>query len=395
MAAILVTVFWLALAVLFYAYAGFTLLVMAWARLQRRRVLQAPITPRLSLIIPVWNEEKTIAGRLDNALALDYPKSALEIIVASDGSDDGTEAMVARYAGQGVRLLALPRRGKLHAIREAVACATGELLVFSDANSMYQTEALRKLARNFADPQVGGVCGNQIYLKAGRHADTTNQGEHLYWSFDKWLKQQESLTGSIVSAHGAIYAIRRTLYRHPASAAVTDDFAISTAVIEQGYRLVFEREAVAYEEPAPAAAREFSRKVRIMTRGLRGVLLRRKLLNPLRHGFYAVTLFSHKVVRRLVPVFLLLLFGASLALATHRDFYAAAAMGQALFYALAGLGYGLRQRRSGRLKLFYIPFFYCLANAAALVALAKVLRGDRIERWQPQRQIATSDVQIT
>ncbi|MDZ7267816.1 MAG: glycosyltransferase family 2 protein [candidate division KSB1 bacterium] len=394
MTAIWVTVFWLNLALLVYAYAGFPLLVVIMARLQRRRVLQAPITPRLSLIIPVWNEARTIAARLDNALALDYPGSALEIIVVSDGSDDDTEAIVARYADRGVRLLALPRRGKLHAIREAVAGASGELLVFSDANSMYRRDALRMLARNFADPRVGGVCGNQIYLKAGHHADSTNQGEQFYWSFDKWLKQQESLTGSIVSAHGAIYAIRRALYRHPESAAVTDDFAISTAVIEQGYRLVFEREAVAHEEPVPAAAGEFHRKVRIMTRGWRGVLLRRKLLNPRRHGFYAVTLFSHKVMRRLVPVFLLLLFGVSLVLAPRHDFYAAAAWAQALFYALAGLGYALRQQRWGRLKLLALPFFYCLANAAALVALVRVLRGDRIERWQPQRQMTASGVPI-
>lgn len=385
MTALGVALFWFMIALLVYVYVGFTALVVLVAQMRRKRVRQAEITPRISLLIPVWNEERTIAERLDNALALDYPKDALEIIVPSDGSNDRTEEIVSRYAAHGVKFLALPRRGKIHAIKDAVAAATGELLVFSDANSMYERNALRMLARNFADAEVGGVCGNQIYVKA-KSADTTSQGETLYWSFDKWLKQSESLTGSIVSAHGAIYAVRRSLYQHPASAAVTDDFAISTAVIEQGYRLVFESEAIAYEEPVPAAKREFGRKVRIMNRGLRGVLLRKRLLNPFRHGFYSVILFSHKVLRRMVPFFLLALLAISWLISAHSEFYFYAAVAQSFFYVFAALGYLLRSHRLGRLKFFYIPFFYCLANAAALVAFIKLFAGTRIEFWQPQRQ---------
>jgi cellulose synthase/poly-beta-1,6-N-acetylglucosamine synthase-like glycosyltransferase len=385
------SIFWLSLATLIYVYAGFSLLVIAVGRWRNRRVRQAPITPRMSLIIPAWNEAGAIAARLDNALALDYPAEALEIIVASDGSDDGTEAIVAQYAARGVRLLALPRRGKIYALKAAAACATGEIFVFSDANSIYAPAALRMLARNFADPEVGGVCGNQIYLKT-KSADHCSKGETLYWSYDKWLKRMESMTGSIVSAHGAIYAIRRALYRPPASAAVTDDFAISTAVVEQGYRLVFESEAIAYEEPASAASREFARKVRIMNRGLRGVMLRQALLNPWRHGFYTVELFSHKVLRRLVPLFLLSLYVSSVMLSLNDHFYFTTVVGQTIFYALAGAGYLLRRHRLGRLKCFYLPFFYCLANAAALLAVIKLLGGRRIELWRPQRHVAEYSV---
>jgi len=381
--------FWISAAMIFYSYAGFILLTIVVARLRNRRVLQERITPKVSLIIPVWNEERAIAERLDNALALDYPPAQLEIVVASDGSDDRTHAIVAGYAKHGVRLMPFPRRGKIYAIKDAVNLVTGDILVFSDANSMYKSDALRMLTRNFADPQVGGVCGNQVYLKA-KKADATSDGEGIYWSFDKWLKTLESLTGSIVSAHGAIYAIRRDLYEPPASAAVTDDFAISTAVIAQGHRLVFESEAVAYEEPTASAALEFGRKVRIMTRGLRGVLLRKRLLNPLRYGFYSVVLFSHKVLRRLVPVFLLLLFAASWLLSGAHVFYLAAAAAQMFFYLLAGAGYLLRGHRLGRLKFLSMPFFYCLANAAALVAVTRVLRGQRIEFWQPQRHGAVA-----
>jgi len=195
----------------------------------------------------------------------------------------------------------------------------------------------------------------------------------------------ESRTGSIVSAHGAIYAIRRELYQQLAETAVTDDFAISTMVIEQGYRLVFEKDARAYEVAIPATEREFGRKVRMMTRGLRGVMLRKKLLNPFRHGFYSLVLFTHKFLRRLVSVMLISLLVCSLMLISRGHFYLTFAVGQIVFYLLAGLGYLFRQKRVGRLRLFYIPFFYCLANIAAMIALVNMIRGHQIERWQPHR----------
>jgi cellulose synthase/poly-beta-1,6-N-acetylglucosamine synthase-like glycosyltransferase len=380
--------FWLPIATLIYVYAGFSVLVVVVGRWRKRLVRRQPITPTVSLIVAAYNEERHIAERLDNALALDYPHEALQIIVASDGSDDATESMVAEYAERGVQLLRLPRRGKIHALNDAVRHATGDVLVFSDANSMYDAQALRKLARNFADPEVGGVAGNTIYTRLTK-SDSSSQGEDLYWSYDKWLKQMESLTGSVVSAHGAIYGIRRELYRPIMDSAVTDDFAISTLAIEQGYRLVFESEALAYEPPLPAAEREFRRKVRLMTRGLRSVLLRRVLLNPFRYGFYSLVLFTHKVLRRLVPFMLLIILVSSLILSASHEIYLVAALAQVLFYMLAGFGYLLRHQRFGRFRLFYIPFFYCLANTAALIALMKVLRGDHIERWQPQRTTAS------
>lgn len=376
---------WLSAALIFYVYIGFPGLLWAVSQFVCRPVRKGCALPRVSLIIAAWNEEKSIARKLENALKLDYPADKLEIIVASDGSDDATVANARRYATERVIVLDLPRRGKIFALNDAVARSTGEILIFSDANAIFARDALQHLAQNFVDPEVGGVCGNQVYSIEEGLSDSTGHGETLYWNFDKWVKQKESEIGSIVSAHGAIYAIRRRLYWPPASAAVTDDFAISTGVIEQGYRLVFEPRAIAYEAPMPAAEREFNRKVRIMNRGLRGVLMRRRLLNPWRYGFYAVELFSHKVLRRLVPVFLIIAFVACLILSRSSVLYLALAGLQTSFYGLAGIGFLLRRHTLGQTKLFYIPFFYCLANAAALVAVLKLLRGQRIERWQPQR----------
>ena len=380
-----VWVFWSAVAFLVYAYGGFALVVGAVGLWQRRRVRKLPITPSVSVIIAAYNEEHVIAERLENALALDYPRERLQILVASDGSTDRTEDIVASYASRGVLLLSLPRRGKIRTLNAAVARASGKILVFTDANIMCRPETLRALVANFADPSVGGVAGHTTYtLEPG--SESSSYGERLYWRYDTWLKKLESQTGSIVSAHGGLYAIRRVLFRPVPDGAVTDDFAISTSVIAQGYRLVFEPDALATEAAVPQAQREFRRRVRLMTRGLRGVFLRRRLLNPRQYGFYSVVLASHKLARRLVPFALVVVAVASMAAWSYGPVYRAAVLGQALFYSMAALGYLLRRTWLGRFRLLYIPFYYCMANAACAIAWVHALRGRRIEVWQPQRQ---------
>jgi cellulose synthase/poly-beta-1,6-N-acetylglucosamine synthase-like glycosyltransferase len=380
-----VWVFWSAIGFLIYAYGGFALLVGAVGLWRRRDVRKSPITPSVTLIIAAYNEEKVIGERLDNALAMDYPRDRLQILVASDGSTDRTESIVESYAAQGVVLLSLPRRGKIRTLNAAVARATGRILVFSDANIMCRPDTLRALVANFADPRVGGVAGHTTYT-LDPSSESSSYGERLYWRYDTWLKKLESQTGSIVSAHGGLYAIRRVLYRPVPDGAVTDDFAISTAVVAQGYRLVFEPGALATEVAVPEAQREFRRRVRLMTRGLRGVFLRRRLLNPRRYGFYSVVLASHKLARRLVPVSLAILGVASIAAWSQGPVYHVAVIGQTCFYGMAVIGYALRRSRVGRAKLLYIPFYYCMANVACSLAWVHALGGRRIEVWQPQRQ---------
>ena len=379
-----VAAFWLSVAFLLYAYVGFPMLVAAAGRLRPRAVRTAPITPPLSLVIAAYNEEDVIADRLENAITAVYPREQVEIIVACDGCSDGTERIVRAYEPRGVRLLALPRQGKMRALDEAARAARGGILVFSDANTMCEPGALRALVRNFADPSVGGVAGHTAYrLHAG--SESSSRGENLYWDYDTRLKHWESLSGSVVSAHGGLYAIRRALYQPVPDTAVTDDFAISTAVVEQGYRLVFEPEARATEYAVPEAQREFRRRVRLMTRGLRGVVLRRRLLNPFQYGFYALVFASHKVVRRVAPLPLVAMAVASLVLAARHPAYTVAAWAQGLFYAMAVAGFLLRRARIGGLKAMYVPFYYCMANLASALALVHLLRGRRIELWQPQR----------
>lgn len=376
--------FWLSVGLIAYVYLGFPVLLAIVAALFRSPVRKESVTPSVSLIIAAYNEEKNIGQRLDNALSLVYPSSKLEILVASDGSNDSTDSIVSGFAPL-VRLLRLPRRGKAHALNRAAERSCGEILVFSDANILYQRQTLLKLVRAFADPRVGGVVGNKIY-RIPSESESISRGERLYWSYDKWLKSLESLSGSTVSADGAVYAIRRQLYQLPLDPAVTDDFALSTGVIEQGYRLIFEAEARAYEAASPTAEQEFSRKVRLMTRGLRGLILRKKLLNPFRFGFYSIILFSHKLLRRLVPFVLPMLLVSGMVLSSSGLLYASLTLLQILFYAAAAIGYVLRRQPAGQSKFLLLPFFYCLANACALLAFINLLRGRRIELWKQQRQ---------
>lgn len=376
--------FWDAAALIVYTYVLFPALVFVRSWLWRRPYKTADITPDVSMIIAAHNEANSIGAKLDNLLALEYPRDHLEVVIASDGSTDGTEAIVRRYADRGVKLLALPRQGKAPALNAAVAAASGEILVFSDANSMYAPDAIRAVVRPFVDPEVGGVAGNQQYLDR-KILSAASQGEHSYWNFDRQLKRFQSEAGNTISATGAIYAIRRSLFR-TVPAGVTDDFVTSTGVIAQGYRLVFAQDAVAYEPVAETSRAEFGRKVRVITRGLRAVLVRRELLNPFRYGFYALQLWSHKVLRRLVVFPLLVLFWASLSLWERGLFYQLATLAQLAFYGFGLLGLWLSGSRLGRLKILSLPFFFCMVNAAVLLATWNLLWGNKIDRWEPKHQ---------
>ena len=383
--------FWLATGLIGYTYVGFPMLVMLRARLRPRPHTTADVTPSASVVIAAHEEEASIGARVDNLLAVDYPPERLEIVIASDGSTDRTVAE-ARRDDPRVRVLDLPRTGKASALNAAVAASTGEILVFSDANTAYAPDAIRQLVRSFADPDVGGVAGNQVYLKTlpGTLLDASDgtaigAGERSYWDFDRVLKDAESLGGSVISATGAIYAIRRELFREVPDG-VTDDFMTSTRVIAAGRRLVFEPKAVALEPVAGSSRSEYKRKVRIMTRGLRGVAMARGLLDPRHYGFYAVQLFTHKVLRRLMAIPLLVIAATSLTLWENGPIYRVAVLGQVLVYGLGAIGLGLRDHRAGRRPWFSLPAFFVLVNIASLHAAWNLVSGRRIDRWQPARR---------
>lgn len=371
--------FWCSFGLIAGAYIGFPLLVVARGMLMRQSYWVGDIEPPVSVVIAAHNEADSIGAKLENVLSLDYPADRLEVLVASDGSTDETESIVRSVGDPRVRLLALPRRGKAAALNLAVAASSGEILIFSDANSMFASNAIRRLVAPFDDERVGGVAGDQRYLKS-----PDGEGERAYWSLDRLMKRFQSEAGNVISATGAIYAIRRELFQDVPEG-VTDDFVTSTRVIRQGYRLVFAEDAVAYEPVAKSTNVEFGRKVRVMTRGLMSVLVMRDLLSPFRFGFYSLQLFAHKVLRRLMVFPLIVLLATSCFLWPHGSIYQLAVVCQLLLYGCAVLGLLLARTRVGRAKPLAFPFYFCMVNIAAFVATVKVLSGQRVVLWEPQR----------
>ena len=381
MTVIALLVFWISGALILYAYAGFPLIIALRGALFPMRHKTADITPSVSLIVAAYNESAVIADKMRNIADLDYPPDQFEAIVASDGSTDGTAEIALAAAGDRVQVLELPRQGKAAALNTAIGLAQGDILVMSDASTIYRPDAIRNLVRHFADERVGGVAGNQRYVK--RRQGGNNAGEAAYWDFDRQLKLWESQAGNTISATGSIYAIRRALFQG-VPAGMTDDFAVSTSVIVQGYRLIFDPDAVAFEAVAPNQKREFTRKVRVMTRGLTGVLYRRELVNPFRYGFYAVQLFTHKLLRRLLFIPMILILVSNVLLISFSRFYALTLAAQAVFYSAALVGWWLMQRGIRLPKPLSVVTYVCMVYAAAAVATWNVVRGRRIVRWTTQ-----------
>lgn len=373
----------LALLALAAPFVLYPLALFLRATFAPRAIAAADHAPQVDLIVCAHNEAASIGAKIENALALDYPRDRLAICIASDGSTDATVAIARGYADRSVRVLDLPRRGKAHALAAAAQATEGELMAFSDANSQWAPDALRALVRPFADPDVGGVAGDQRYRSGDADAALERSaGERSYWSFDRWLKRWQSRAGSAISATGAIYAVRRALFEAPPPDA-TDDFMISTAVVARGRRLAFADDAVAFEPPAETHGGEFRRKVRITTRGLRGVVYRRALLNPFRHGAYALELAVHKVWRRMTWIPLLALVAVAPLCWASGGWLAAIGAGVSVAVALGLAGLAIPALQRGRVVA--VCAYVVMVNAACAVATANALRGHRVAHWEPAR----------
>jgi cellulose synthase/poly-beta-1,6-N-acetylglucosamine synthase-like glycosyltransferase len=386
--------FWSSLGLILYTYLVFPGLVVLRAILKSRTVSASTTDPdaaqavtedslpTVSFIIAAYNEAKVIAEKIENALSLDYPKHLIEVIVASDGSNDGTNEIVADHPSPLVRLVPLPRQGKNRTINQAVEQASGEILVFTDADSMFAPQTLRFLIAPFADPKIGGVAGSYRYVKDGQGAG----GERAYWKFDQKLKELQSNGGNLVGATGHIYAIRRCLFS-PVPQGVTDDAYISRGVLGKHKRLIFEPRAVAYG-PIADSSGEFRRKVRITTRGLKVVWEQRYLLNPIEYGFYSVQLFTHKVLRRLMFIPMLATMISAAALWKRGWFYRLATIGQIAVHSAAVVGYTLNRTRLGKSKLLSFPYYLDMTNLASAAALRNLLRGESRDVWDAERAMS-------
>ena len=341
------------------------------------------LQPHASLIISAYNEEKVLGEKIENSLSIEYPRDKFEIIVVSDASTDRTDAIAEGYASEGVVLKRMPTRGgKTTGLNAAVPLAKGEIIVFSDANALYEPDAVEKLVRNFADPAVGCVTGDSRYVKLA--TSYVGESEDTYWDYERSLKIKESHLGSMVGGDGAIFAIRKHLFQ-PLKTEDINDFVIPLQIVSMGHRCVFEPEAICYENTVVHFEEEFRRKVRVVNRSWNGLFRVKQLLNPFRYGWFSVQLISHKMLRWLTPFFLLLLLGASLGLAFTHWLYFGAMLSQVSFYALGILGLALT-RLQVRNRWLSLPWYFLLVNVASVVGIAKYIRGERINIWEPERE---------
>lgn len=366
------SIFWIAAAFVGYSYLGYPVWLWLRSRWSPRPVRRGSSTPNVTAVMVVRNEEAIIARKLDNLLSLDYPQGKLDLVVVSDGSTDGTPAILADYARDPrVRTLAKPAsQGKAAGLNDAIGLATGDILLFTDARQHIEPAALRLLIENFADQSVGAASGE---LMLGDPASgETGQGMGLYWRVEKKIRDLESASGSVVGATGAIYCARRALAQTSplAEGTILDDVLIPMQVVRQGSRVIFDSRARAWDAPNLGEGREFSRKVRTLSGNYQLLRLAPWLLssqNPIRFE-----LISHKLFRLAVPFALLALLFASLFL--PHPFYRAALIAQLAFYALsvaalAGMRIGPLSRVADPARTFVV------LNSAAVVAFVNFVTG--------------------
>ncbi len=374
-------VFWSSCGMMVYIYAGYPVLVRIGARLFGRDVLRADSRPTITVIIAAYNEEAGIAAKLASVRALDYPSSLMDVIVASDGSTDSTDAIVRSYGYADVALLRVEgRQGKTACQNAAAAAARGDILVFTDATTRLDSGGLKALLLPFADGSVGCVAGSLVYERGG--GSLTASGGVAYWSYELSLRTAESRLSSLVGVSGCLYAVRRAIYK-PIDPRLISDFVIALQVWAQGLRTVLEPTAICFEQTHDHAGNELAMRVRVAIRSINALVAERRMLNPFKYRIFAWQLWSHKVLRYASPFFWLGALAANFWLASDR-FYFALLMGQFALLIAGVTGLALHGR-GYRLQILNRPYYFLLTNVASFIAAVRFIAGERMVTWKPVR----------
>jgi cellulose synthase/poly-beta-1,6-N-acetylglucosamine synthase-like glycosyltransferase len=370
--------FWAAAVLLAQTYFLYPLWLLLLSRLRpawRATSIGSGVWPSVSLVVAAHDEASCIEEKLSNSLALDYPPDRLEVLIGSDGSTDGTDELVRAFPDPRIRLSAAPRAGKTSVLNRCIPLAQGEVVVLSDANTRIEPGALKALVRHFGDPEVGAVCGRlQLY-----NPTRAEYEESAYWKYESWLKALEGMQGAVVGANGGLYALRRELFTSLPPSTIVDDFVIALRLLDQGYRVLYEPEALAAEETTEDYGREFGRRARIAAGNFQSLGLVPGLLSPLR-GFPAFAFWSHKVLRWCAPALMLVALAANAAL-LDRPFYRFTMAAQVGFYALALLGRvavgpSLLRRVAG------VAYYFVTMNLAIVVGFWRFLRNSQAAAWE-------------
>lgn len=374
--------FFVSILMLGYVYVGYPILVFLIAKLKNRKVSKGVFQPYVTILIAAYNEEDHIEETIRNKIALDYPKEKMEIIVVSDGSTDKTDDIIKKYEAQGVKLLRQdPRSGKTAALNMAVLHTTGEILVFSDANSIYDKDALKRVTENFNDPAVGYVTGKMIYTDPNGTA--IGDGCTGYMKYENFLRYFETKLGSIVGVDGGIDAVRKKLYQ-PMNPDQLPDFVLPLKVVEQGFRVIYEPKAILMERALNEAENEYKMRVRVSLRSFWAFYDMLRLFNFKRYGLFSWQLLSHKLLRYLCFIFLISIYLSNLFLWSEGSWYKVSFLLQNAFYISAIIAYFVEKLKR-RIGVLYLPYFFTILNLAAGHAFIKFILGQKVITWAPRK----------
>ena len=374
-------IFWLSLCLPLYAYLGFPLLLLLIEKIKRPTPPQWGTVDEhsVSVVIAAHNEAQYIQAKLKSILTQSYLPDALQIIVASDGSTDQTVALAQSIADPRIQVLDLPRAGKIGALNQALKHVTESIIVFTDADNHWLDNTLEEILLPFQDPSVGACAGHMIIDKTGT---SLSQGDSWYRHYEAWVRNAENNLGCTVSADGALIAIRSELLE-PIPNDVNDDFFISTCAPKQHKKIFFTPKAIVLDEGVDETNKQFSRRIRVTVGGLQSLATRKSLMNPKNYGLYALSLISHKLLRRLAPLCLIPLFFANAALIEQHPLFLMSFIGQVIVYGIAIAG--LLDKQNKLPKAFKIPSYVVLGLAGMTSGCWFFLRGKRYTLWNPQQ----------
>lgn len=378
-------IFWIGTLIIGYTYIGYGLIIYLLSKLKKPFALPAVPSeeelPPVTLFIAACNEEGLIAEKIKNSLSLDYPPEKLSIFIVTDGSSDRTPEIVAQFLS--VQLFHEPqRKGKIHAVSRVMKFVKTPLVIYSDANTYVNPDAIRKIVRHYQDQKTGGVAGEKK-IAAKKEDSASGSGEGLYWKYESFLKQMDSKVCSVVGAAGELFSIRTSLYEEPAPDMIIEDFYISVRIAMQGYRFIYEPEAYALENASPSVSEEWKRKVRISAGGFQAMVRLLPLLNVFRYGLLSFQYFSHRVLRwTLAPAFLPLIFIANVLLAVQGSFvYQSVLALQAAFYGVAFLGLAFQNKKIA-IKGFFVPYYFSVMNISVYAGFFRFLTGRQSVVWE-------------
>ena len=383
----MITVFWISLFLIFYTFFGYGLLLFVLVKLKRifspgkRKEYRFDDLPSCTLIVAAFNEQEFMEAKIANTLALRYPASKLEFIFVTDGSSDQTPEIVSRFPQ--IKLLHQPeRKGKIAAVHRAIQQVTSDLIVFTDANTFLNEDALVHLCRHYADDKVGAIAGEKRVM-VDEAADAT-AGEGFYWKYESKLKEWDSELYSVVGAAGELFSIRRNLYEPVSANSVLDDFMISMRIAEKGYVIVYEPEAYAMESSSANISEELKRKIRIAAGGIQSVIWLKSLLLPFKFPVLSFQYISHRVLRWTITPFLMILVLILNLLLIWQEpgfIYKLLLAAQILFYLSAYLGKVLELRKL-RVKVLFVPYYFCVMNYAVLAGQIRYFFGGQSVIWE-------------